>query len=434
MITVLKIGRPLKKLIIKLTEIDLFHLVFMNRTAISLFSGAGGDTLGLENASYHVVAFSEFVTPFIRTHQIMFPHSKLLEYKGQTDIRMIPDEVFTQYKGTVNLVFAGFPCQGFSHAGRKKESDPRNELVYEFVRAVKCIRPEWIIGENVSGLLSRKGTNPKTGIKTGVIEIIESIFNDIGYSLTWRVVTATDFGVPQKRNRLIIIGHDNQSNPSTVCYPHFDWNSAMIPNDSKSIRMILENTLEGAVEFSKVGRNIPVSDDKPSIWVTTQLKEPPNTVVHPNLLRLVNGIRTKKKDELMKNPTPKTVVVPGGLISIGRRSSGYHGEIVDPDQPSKTIICTYGTCPRLFVGMYNPEINKYWIRTFTVTELAQIQSFPKDYQFNGNMKDIITQIGNAVPSKIITAIVSHLQSVVFKPYKQLDDTDVRESEMDDTDD
>lgn len=90
-------------------------------------------------------------------------------------------------------------CQGFSHVGKKKESDPRNELVYEIVRVVQCVRPEWIIGENVSGLLSRHGHHPSTGVKIPVIEIINSLFNEIGYPLTWSVITATMFGIPQNR-------------------------------------------------------------------------------------------------------------------------------------------------------------------------------------------------------------------------------------------
>lgn len=572
--------------------------------AISLFSGAGGDTLGLENASYRVVAFSEFIRTFINTHQQMFPHSKLLEHNDNTNIRLIPDEVFIQYRGTTNLVFAGFPCfvkgtkvltfkgykniedvtltdqllthtgtfqkiinlqqkvycgelyefrvkyhsetirctedhpfyvrekkqttfgqpiwkkaneitdhdyfgmvvdydqlmskntvlvedkyswyplvkmtktcvtnvdvynfevehdnsyiventivhncQGFSHAGKKKENDPRNELVYDFIRSVRCIRPEWIIGENVSGLLSRNGINPKTGVKMGVINIIDDLFTDIGYSLTWRVVTATDFGVPQKRKRLIIIGHGVGQSPTIekqqLLYPHFDWDLAhqtalSYPTSKTSIREILEDTLEGAIEFS---RALALEANVPNTWIKTKLTTTPeNNTVHPNLIRLMSGIRGKTKGELAENSdtntntNTSTIIVPNGLISFGHRSSGYHGEVVDPDQPSKTIICTYGTCPRLFVGMYNPENDKYWIRTFTVTELAQIQSFPKDFHFCGNTKDIITQIGNAVPPTIIRAISSQLKNVVFKQNQQgaqRDQADTSDTSGSDTDD
>jgi len=223
-------------------------------------------------------------------------------------------------------------CQGFSHAGKKKENDPRNELVYEFVRAVKCVRPEWIIGENVSGLLARKGVHPQTGKKIPVIEIINSIFNDIGYSLTWTVVAAGDFGVPQNRKRLIIIGHDNLKTRMNNIYPHMNWENCMT-HIVTTLRPILENTLDGAMEFPP--KNIP-PETKRDFWIKTDLTEPPvNNIVHPNLIRLVNGIRNKSTSELKdSNKNDKTVVNSNGLISFGRRISGYHGEIDDPDQPS----------------------------------------------------------------------------------------------------
>jgi len=390
-----------------------------NKKAISLFSGAGGDTIGLEKAKYNVVAFSEYIKPFIKTHLKAFPESKLIEYLGESNIRNIPDELFTFYRGQIDLIFAGFPCQGFSHAGKKNESDPRNELVYEFVRAVNCIRPEWIIGENVSGLLSRKSTDPKTGEKTHVINIINSIFNEIGYSLTWSVVTATDFNVPQKRKRVIIIGHDNSKAHLNKSYPHFNFDCLVSQqNPPPTIRHILEDTLDGAIEFPK--ENIPQNINT-NIWIRTHLVET-TTSVHPNLLRLVKGIRNKSSKELNGETENKSIIVPGGLISFGKRISGYHGEVVDPDQPSKTIICTYGTCPRLFVGLYNQSTDKYWIRPFTLNELTQIQSFPKDYQFSGNNKEIITQIGNAVPPNIVQYITEHLSTIVFKSYQQRTDT------------
>ena len=396
------------------------------KKAISLFSGAGGDTLGLEKAGYNVVAFSEFNKSAIETHLKNFEKSVHLKTDKSTSIIDIPDTVFETYKGFIDLVFAGFPCQGFSNAGKKKENDPRNELVYEFVRVVKCVEPKWFIGENVRGLLSRKGTDPKTKKKIPVINIIKSIFEDIGYSITWKVVTATDFNVPQERKRLIIIGHKNTLIKDNSIYPHFPWLEVEsqfkeIPN----IRTLLEDTLEGAMEFPT--SQIPKELLKDTIWLNTEKTEVlEDNVVHPNLVRLVNGIRNKSTKEIIEetNGKPedlkeKTMKIEGGLVSFYKRISSQHGQICDPDAPSKTIICTYGTCPRLFIGLHNPKINKYWIRTFTTRELGQIQGFPKDYQFCGNEKAVITQIGNAVPPSIIEHIAKNLNKVVFSDKPQI---------------
>ena len=87
------------------------------------------------------------------THELNFPNTVLL---GQGDITKTSDDEFLQYKGKVNLIFAGFPCQGFSHAGKKLPDDPRNTLFREFLRSTRLIKPKYIIGENVKGLLSRK--------------------------------------------------------------------------------------------------------------------------------------------------------------------------------------------------------------------------------------------------------------------------------------
>jgi site-specific DNA-cytosine methylase len=137
--------------------------------------------------------------------------------------------------------------------------------------------------------------------------------------------------------------------------------------------------------------------------------------VHPNLQRLAAGLRnrsTKEKTDDPKNPN-KTVIEAGGLISFGRRKSGYHGEVVDPDGPSKTIICTYNLCPRLFVGLRSPN-GATWVRTLSVTELAQIQGFPADYPWQGGEKAAIIQIGNAVPPPLATAIATALNKTTFK--------------------
>ena len=85
--------------------------------------------------------------------------------------------------------------------------------------------------------------------------------------------------------------------------------------------------------------------------------------------------------------------------------------------PCKTIICTYGTCPRLFVGLYNPDEMKYWVRCLSVKELAQIQGFPAEYQWQGNEKEIITQIGNAVPPALC---IRSLPNIVYKDSIQAD--------------
>ena len=126
------------------------------RNAISLFSGCGGDTLGLERAGFKVVAYNEFKKCAIDTHQANFHNSVLLKDGDKTDITKIPDSAFLPYKGKTHIVFAGFPCQGFSKAGKKDHADPRNQMFRQFLRVAKVVRPNFIIGENVTGLQTMK--------------------------------------------------------------------------------------------------------------------------------------------------------------------------------------------------------------------------------------------------------------------------------------
>ena len=409
------------------------------KNAISLFSGAGGDSYGLIVAGYNVVAFSEFKKPAIATHLKEFPSCRLLvcPETASNDITKIPDETFEYYKHIIDIVFAAFQCQGFLHTGKKKADNPRNELVNEFARVINITKPKYIIGENVAGLLSRKGKDPKTGKLRPVIDIIRTIFAEIGYNITYKVLKATDFGVPQERKRLIIVGCK-----ADLGHPHMPWDSLVSPTFQKnaSIRSFLETHLEGAVEFNE--DNIPEglsphytngeTQTKRYCIITNATKATGKP--HPNLIRLVNGIRnksSKKKEEEGEDDTPLTI--KGGLISFGVRKSAYHGQVLDPDMPSKTIICTYGTCPRLFVGLHNPDEGKFWVRCLSIKELGQIQGFPAEYQWQGNEKEIITQIGNAVPPALCESVVRTLPNITFKPQPQTN-TSTEKDGKDDKDD
>jgi len=140
--------------------------------AISLFSGAGGDTLGMKNAGIDVVGYVEFDKAAIETHSHNFPKCKLI---GE-DITKITDETFLAYKNIINIMFGGFPCVSFSHGGKKDPTDSRGFLYQEFVRAARLIKPDIIIGENVKGLLSRKTVDGEL-----FLDVIIRDFENIGY-------------------------------------------------------------------------------------------------------------------------------------------------------------------------------------------------------------------------------------------------------------
>jgi DNA (cytosine-5)-methyltransferase 1 len=351
--------------------------------AISLFSGCGGDTLGLERASFEVVAFSDFNRAAIATHIQNFPNSEhIVEPKSKSsDITKIPNEVFQKYKGA-DLIFAGFSCQGFSRAGKKKVDDPRNQLYQHFVRATSQIKPRFIIGENVTGLVSMK-SGPKEDDPL-MLDIIRQAFRQIGYELTYKVLEGVDYGVPQKRKRILIVGWDTSR--VTIDSAAF-WASVSAFGAAKAMpvqRSFVKASLDGALLLTP---NLV-----PEGFATYALPVPNEAVVEGTPHPFV----TLKANER--------------LLSCSKRDSPVHSEIINLDAPSKTIICTYDHQPRLLVGLRKPNGDSY-VRTLHPDELKQIQGFPADFVITGSLKEQITQIGNAVPPALVEAIASTLKAL-----------------------
>lgn len=352
--------------------------------AISLFSGCGGDTLGLERAGYKVVAFSEFNKASIASHLANFPDSEhLIDPVSKTsDITKIPNSVFQKYKDQIHTIFAGFPCQGFSRAGKKKKEDPRNQMFQQFVRATDQIKPRFIIGENVTGLVSMKsGPNEDDPL---MLDIIRQAFRQIGYEFTYKVLEGVDYGVPQKRKRILIIGWDTSRVTFDVASY---WAAVAAYGASKTLpimRSFVTTSMDGA--FLLTPQVLPDNFRTYALEVPNDSK--PEGKHHPFV-------------ELKANER---------LLSCSKRDSPVHSEIIDLDSPSKTIICTYDHQPRLLLGLKKANGHCY-ARTLLPLELKQIQGFPSDYIISGNVKEQITQIGNAVPPQIVEAVATVLKGL-----------------------
>jgi len=328
-------------------------------------------------------------------------------------------------------------CQGFSNAGKKLENDPRNTLFKEFVRATRLIQPNYIVGENVKGLLSRKigveeadadetkdtitkdkttktKEKPKSkkakkpsnededneneedenvivspeesDNKNRYIDIIEKEFVDLGYNVKYKVLKTDKYGVPQKRERLIIIGVRKELN-KVIDFPPEE---TIVPN----LIGIVKFSMDGAMKINKEQFDF---DTIPAECILEDMSnEEDENSPHPYLKSKVNNV----------SQTYKGKNYEGSLISFGKRDSPLHCEIVDIRNPSKTIICTYEHQPRLFVPLKNKK--GYFLRCLLPDELKQIQGFPSDYIVCGSKKDQIIQIGNAVPPPLIEKVVKKM--------------------------
>ena len=376
------IGKEIKK------EDFLNELILINSKkgnnnikAISLFSGMGGDSLGIHNSGIELLAYSEIEKIFQESHELNFPDCKLI---GNGNILNTEDKEFLKFKGSVNLIFAGFPCQGFSNAGKKLPDDPRNTLFREFHRASKLIQPDYIIGENVKGLIKKKTKEGRL-----FLDVITEEFNNIGYDIYTKVMKCNLHGIPQNRQRLIIVGIKKSLNKSFE-FPKEQENNTNLIN-------IIKFSMIGSLKINKEDFDMSTI---PEECIITDMEndekqsEEKGKKPHPNLICLA-----KAKDYEYKGDIYPRRIHFGKRIPVG-------GEIIDIRKPINTIICTYARQPRFFIPQKNK--NGFYLRCLLPDELKQIQGFPLNYKLSGDTKKQIIQIGNAVPPSLIQKIIESL--------------------------
>lgn len=320
---------------------------------------------------------------FIENNYIWYSPSKIVSRETQDEpvfnFEVETDNSYIVYNTIVHN------CQGFSSAGKKKDDDPRNTMFLEFLRVTKLTNPYMIIGENVKGLLSRKTTNGEL-----YIDIIVSEFQKIGYEVIYQVFKTEQYNVPQKRERLIILGI-KKDNP-------YGWKPSFpCPLSSKpNLVSIINYDMTGAVKvIDEWFLDIPNECILTNMEDKTEYKN--NNGGHPYLLSKINASEIDRSYDGKQHDY---------LFSFGKRDSPIHCEIIDIRNPSKTIICTYEHQPRLFVPLKN--LSGCYLRMLLPDELKQIQGFPVDYIVCGSNKDKIIQIGNAVPPPLIKAIVENV--------------------------
>jgi DNA (cytosine-5)-methyltransferase 1 len=346
-------------------------------TGISLFSGMGGDSLGMTNCGIKLLAYSEIIKTFRETHDLNFKTCKSIGSEVKHSIIKVTDKELLEYKGKIDMIFAGFPCQGFSNAGKKDINDPRNTLFREFLRTAKLIEPNYIIGENVKGLLSRKTSDNKN-----YIDIIVNEFEKLDYNVRYKVFKTDKYGIPQKRERLVIFGIKKHLKRDVK----FPQELTTIPN----LKNIIKFDMKGSIRIKK--EDFDMTKIPKECILTDMENEEDENKPHPYL-----KLKAKEKNTEYKGKVHKT------LLSFAKRDSPIHCEIIDIRNPSKTIICTYNHQPRLFVPLLNK--NGYYLRCILPDELKQIQGFPADFEICGTNKEKIIQIGNAVPPPLIEQII-----------------------------
>ena len=308
-------------------------------TVLELFAGAGGLALGLEQAGFEDVGLIEIDKYASATLRNNRPNWNVIE----EDITKINDVYEYIGKDTnVDVVSGGFPCQTFSYAGKRLGlEDTRGTLFYDYARILKQTKPKMFIVENVRGLVTHDhGRTLKT---------IIDVFEQIGYSTTYRVLNAWDYGVAQKRQRMILVGVRNDLN-ITYEFPK--------PHEYKPV-------------LKDVLKNVPDSEGQKFSDKKAEVMK----------LVPAGGYWRDLPDDVAREYMGVSYFSGGGRTGMARRISW--------DEPSLTLT----TSPsQKQTERAHPDEN----RPFKTREYARIQSFPDNWEFSGSVHQIYKQIGNAV--------------------------------------
>ena len=340
----------------------------MSYNAISLFSGAMGLDLGIERAGFDIRVCVEMDKWAVET------------IHANTDIPVINadiNNVLTEEilkvanlrREDVTLVVGGPPCQAFSTAGRQRGlADFRGNVILQYLRVVSDIRPEYFILENVRGILSAKlNAVPDEykeyekikDFKGSVLEFITSQFKELGYSISYALLDAANYGVPERRERVVIIGHLGARIPIPS------------PTHSKegihgTQRWMTLRDVIGDMESRQDLRFIPLRAK--SVEYMKILTEGQNW----------RDLPPKMAEQAMG----KAYFLTGGKTGFLRRLSF--------DEPSPTLV-TSPTMPATLL------CHPTQLRPLSIEEYARIQQFPDTWKFRGRIETIYKQIGNAVP-------------------------------------
>ena len=305
---------------------------------VEFFAGAGGMSLGLKMAGWTPLAAVEIMPDAAKTYEMNIPYKTKphLMINGDITKKEVHDKLdkFVS-KHPFDVLVGGFPCQGFSMAGLRAEDDSRNTLYKELFDFAKKHKPKYLLMENVKGILSM--------LKGEVIKKIIKDFTSIGYNIEYKTLVSSDYGVAQRRERVIFIGNRI---------------GAEINFPKKSVEV--EKTVRDAIT---------------DLMDIAESKE-------------FNHEFTKHSADMVK----RLDKIPSGKSLYDNYSDAW--KRVHWDKPSPTVKENHGAT---FV---HPELP----RVMTARELARLQSFPDKFKFCGAKKWQLVQLGNAVPVLMAKAI------------------------------
>lgn len=373
---------------------------------VDLFSGAGGLTFGfyynkennrfVRNENCNIIFANEYDCAAADSFRINFPDINMLNQ----DVKELTEEQVRGLIGEeeVDLIIGGPPCQSYSTIGRRVYDD-KAKLYNEYYRMLSIIRPRMFLFENVKGLLSMKDEEGNL-----VIDNIQNMFaninEELGYNIVYDTIDAVDYGVPQHRERVFIIGIRDDLDIE------WDFNDL----EMEPVQLTLEEAISDLPHIAS-GEDIHVYGNELPENDYQRLMRGDNTELSAHFLAVYgdkiqtimnNVIQGEGKDYINR------LVDQGILGEQYRLTSGYkntYGRLY-ANQPCTTITNNMSTPSGLRCIHYEQN------RALTPREGARVQSFPDWFQFTGNKREIKTQIGNAVPPLLAMKFAERLEEIL----------------------
>ncbi|MCF7844168.1 DNA cytosine methyltransferase [Candidatus Gracilibacteria bacterium] len=394
---------------------------------VSLFSGCGGLDLGFINQGFEVIWSNDFFPDAVETYKYNIGHH--INGKDITKVKSseIPD--------SFDVLLGGFPCQGFSIANIKRSmEDERNFLYREMLRIVKDKRPAFFLAENVKGLLSMH--------QGEIIKMIVKDFEELGYKVDYKLLNSADYGVPQQRERVAILGN-RLGVPNIFPKPTHGPKLKPYVTVQKATGHLADAWISynpQKIKGKTVHNHIARTNVQDTFWGRKNEVNQHDVCDYLKMWRNKKGISTKKVDEhfgykhtaghwFRKDNNSGSIPNPDDWWKL-KKLLGFDNKfdkkvtelelkeikfeqslrINNWDRPSDTITAT------------GPEIHPNKKRRMSVRECAIIQTFPEDFVFSGSLGNMYKQIGNAVPVLMAEQIAKSIKKSTLDYYETIPKT------------
>jgi DNA (cytosine-5)-methyltransferase 1 len=374
----------------------------MRLSAVDLFCGAGGVSLGLEGAGFKVLLANDLDAAAARTYRRNFPETSFFE----GDVHKLSNRRIAELTGLkpgeLDLLMGGPPCQGFSIIGARNLEDPRNDLFRPFLRIARFLKPKCVVLENVPGLLTLDGGRALRAIVDGLREA--------GYAATFAELLAAQYGTPQMRWRLVIVGfRESRKLAAGMGFPEPTHGrrgiGELIPNCTiarEDLRGFL-TTKDAIADLPPVsaGEMASAYTQEPRLAYHRRCRARSNGEVFNHYAPRLSQENIARIKALLPGQDWRDLpreLLPDGMKRAKRK-----------DHTRRYRRMTWDGVPRSIITRFrDPKSGEYihpeQDRTISIREAARIQGFPDDFVFEGSHCELYDQVGNAVPPQLAGAI------------------------------